>query len=100
MVCTSADEAAQMLLLTARDLSNAVDTRPWYIVAEHMMPRYEAAVAAIVLDNKSETKNWSVAVGEAHTFWEMCTSVQLQEVLRCSPLPAAAHMAQSLQGGA
>ena len=87
-----------MLLLTMRDLSNAVDARPWYIVAEHMMPRYEAAVAAIVLDTKTENKKWSALVGEANNMWELGVykilnehSSQLNAVLRCGPVRSAAR---------
>ena len=97
LVCDTADEAAQMLLLTLRDLSNAVDTRPWYIVAEHMMPRYEAAVAAFVLDTKSETKQWSALVGEANNMWELGVykmlnehSSLLKDMLRCGPMRSCA----------
>lgn len=92
LVCETADEAVQMLLSTMSDLSNAVDVRPGYIMAEHMMPRYEAAVAAHVLDTQSETKKWSTLVREAST-WELRMykvlnehSRPLNKALRCGPL--------------
>ena len=47
------------------------------------MPRYEAAVAAIVLDNKSETKKYNVAVGE---------------VLRCNPFACCCTCGYEIAG--
>ena len=80
-----------MLLSTMSNLSNAVDVRPGYIMAEHMMSRYEAAVAALVLDTQSETKVWSTLVREANT-WELRMykvlnehSRPLNKALRCGP---------------
>ena len=90
LVCDDADEAAQMLFLTLQRLSNAIDARPWYVVSEHMMPRYETAVAAYLADAEAEPKKWSALTYEARSMYELGVvmalndqSKELQEILRC-----------------
>ena len=90
LVCDDADEAAQMLFLTLQRLSNAIDARPWYVVSELMMPRYETAVAAYLADTETEAKKWSALTYEARSMYELGVvmalndqSKELQEILRC-----------------
>ena len=100
-----------MLRLTMHEMSHATTTRPWDIVAEHMMPRYEKAVAAFLSDVKNEAKSetrtwtavvsearsWSALVGEANSTHELivCKILNSQcsrmdELLRCGPSHAVA----------
>ena len=90
LVCDDADEAAQMLFLTLQRLSNAIDARPWYVVSEHMMPRYETAVAAYLADTETEPKQWGALTYEARSMYELGVvmalneqSAELKEILRC-----------------
>ncbi|KAK9824245.1 hypothetical protein WJX72_008897 [[Myrmecia] bisecta] len=49
IVCEEPSEVLQMLTLTLQSLSKGIDTRAWYVVAEHLIPRYDAAVAAFTV---------------------------------------------------
>ena len=79
-----------MLFLTLQRLSSAIDARPWYVVSEHMMPRYETAVAAYLADTETEPKKWGALTYEARSMYELGVvmalndqSNELKEILRC-----------------
>ena len=79
LVCENADDAAQMLFLTLQRNDNAVDTRPSYIISEHMMPRYEAAMAAYLADTETAPRKWGALTYDTRNMFELGVVMALSE---------------------
>ena len=69
--------------------AKAVDARPRYVLDEHMIPRYLAAVSAICLDTKTKRNDWTVMLHSTGSFFEFLSykrfnefSKDLKELLR------------------
>lgn len=88
-MCDDADIMADMLFITLQRRSNAVDVRSGYIISEHDMLRYEAAVAAYVGTNATP-KTWGEMSPETRSMYELGVAMALNDqsdemtkILRC-----------------